>query len=144
MSIKSWFEGAGRTLKSGFQNFGNKVADTARYVGHEIATKALPVLEKISDGIHQGAGYVSQGLGMAMPVLGMIPGIGQVARIAQGVAGAVGAGTGLASSALHAVNNPSQGNIIGALRQVGTAVAPALMKSAVVPYGGIAQRLKTM
>ena len=92
-------------------------------------------LDMLADKVatHTGAGYVGKGLGAAMPVLGMIPGVGQAARLAQTVASGVSAGTGLASAALHAANNPSGGNVIQALK-AGAAALPPQYKSAVQPY----------
>lgn len=133
MGFLDWINGAGRTLKSGFEDFGRKAKKGFEYVGNQIKDNALPVLEKISDAVHTGAGYVGKGLGYAMPVIGMIPGVGQAARLAQMAATGIGAGTGLASAALHAVNHPSQGNVIQALK-AGAAALPPQYKSAVMPY----------
>lgn len=133
MGFLDWVNGAGRTLKSGFEDFGRKAKQGFTDLGNTIKEKALPVLEKVSDALHTGAGYASQGLGAAMPVLGLIPGVGQAAQLAQKVAQGVSLGTGLASSALHAVNNPSGGNVISALRNVAGAIPSSGMKSAVMP-----------
>ena len=133
MGFLDWINGAGRTLKSGFEDFGRKAKKGIEDVGNQIKENALPVLEKVNDAIHTGAGYVGKGLGAAMPVLGMIPGVGQAARLAQNVASGVSTGTGLASSVLHAANNPSGGNVIQALK-AGAAALPPQYKSAVQPY----------
>ena len=133
MGFLDWINGAGRTLKSGFEDFGRKAKKGFEDFGNQIKDNALPVLEKVSDAIHTGAGYVNKGLGYAMPVLGMIPGVGQAARLAQTVASGIGAGTGLASDALHAANNPSGGNVFKALQGAAGALPPQY-KTAVQPY----------
>ena len=135
MGFLDIFNNAGRTLKSGFEDFGRKAKKGFEDVGSAIKTQALPTLEKISDVVNKGAGYASEGLGYAMPVLGMIPGVGQAAQVAQKVAQGLKLGTGLASSALKAINNPSSGNVIQALKSVATTAGGSSgIQNVIKPY----------
>ena len=80
-----------------FSVIGRKLSQAGRYIGkkavqagHFIGKKVAPVLNTISD----VSGKVAKYGAMAMPVLGAIPGVGEVAAGAIGLAGAVSAGSG--------------------------------------------------
>ena len=139
MGFLSFFENIGTGIKRGFEDFGVKARKGFETAGKFIVDQVAPVVKTIAGGIATGAKFLA-------PALAFTP----FAEFAPVVAG-IGAGAGALSNVINTGQKVIQvaGDAVKAIQKpaiekIGSVISSAmpLYKSAVVPYGGVANQLR--